>query len=168
MLDSACHHPPSCLSRSYIQKIEHDHFPAKCRRAGGRPRLPEVPNATLARRPSPSPDAACPTGALRGCRSVQWLVMVVGGSLDPLYRNLDGPHDVSAQPSSGAKALPSGRACNTLAPTYDRINGAAASIGGKTPSDVPGLVSQPSHGRRDTSKPKRLCLPVRWTTSAAD
>ena len=66
MLDSACHHPPSCRSRSYIQKIEHGHFPAKWRRAGGRPRLPEVPNATLARRPSPSPDAACPRGSLTG------------------------------------------------------------------------------------------------------
>ena len=34
------------------------------------------------------------------------------------------------------------QATNTLAPTYDRINGAAANLGGKAPGDVPGLVSQ--------------------------
>ena len=34
------------------------------------------------------------------------------------------------------------QATNTLAPIYDSINGAAANLGGKTPNDIPGLVSQ--------------------------
>jgi hypothetical protein len=34
------------------------------------------------------------------------------------------------------------QATNTLASSYDSINGAAANLGGKTPADVPGLVSQ--------------------------
>lgn len=34
------------------------------------------------------------------------------------------------------------RATDALAPTFDSINAASASLGGKTPSDVPGLVSQ--------------------------
>lgn len=34
------------------------------------------------------------------------------------------------------------QATNTLAPTYDSINGAVANLGGKTPNDVAGLIAQ--------------------------
>jgi hypothetical protein len=45
------------------------------------------------------------------------------------------------------------QATNTLASTFDSINGASAGLGGETPSDIPASFPRPSRRRRRISMP---------------